>query len=416
MKQERQFNGRFTEEAANCIMQLINNGHIKGMRNADGYLPAHMFKDCGDRFESYPITVGDRRYTEYLTSIYSGESTHDIIGFGSKRDYDVFKQMFYEGKTPDNIRFPVFAVDADNFSIVLFTDYNSGYVVTPKALNKIHDVDIRENNRFLVIDFELAEQFLIPRKRCGGNRFTLAAANVIRDMIAVGEITKLQKADGEIIDCKDTRYESSQHQSFFVGGYYYEPDLSNAGKEANINDIVDIPIRKERKLFKERFNSLYRTGFPCFYISKTSDKIVLANKTHAIEMKEGAVPVSLPLDDTGLYRKVTFNEASVYLGEVNVIDDVYFGHKSAANIILLMIRLKLCKGNLMFGSKEFLGQLYYKNIHDEYFLSKPDEDVMCEVKIVDGKLQCNKEEFSNFASLVDFELFTKLYSMRYMKG
>ena len=44
MKQERQFNGRFTEEAANCIMQLINNGHIKGMRNADGYLPAHMFK------------------------------------------------------------------------------------------------------------------------------------------------------------------------------------------------------------------------------------------------------------------------------------------------------------------------------------------------------------------------------------
>lgn len=70
----------------------------------------------------------------------------------------------------------------------------------------------------------------------------------------------------------------------------------------------------------------------------------------------------------------------------------------------------------MFGSEEYLGQLYYKNIHDEYFLSKPDEDVMCEVKIVNGKLQCQGEEFSNFASLVDFKLFTKLYSMRYMKG
>ena len=209
-------------------------------------------------------------------------------------------------------------------------------------------------------------------------------------MIAAGEITKLQKADGEIIDCKDTRRESGQHQSFCVGSYYYEPDLSNVGKEANINDIVDIPIRKER------FNNLYRTGFPCFYISKTSDKIVLANKTHAIEMKVGAVPVSLPLDDTGMYRKVTFKEASIQLGECNVIDDVYFGHESAANIILLMIRLKLCKG--------------------EYFLSIPDEDIMYEVKIVNGKLQCNKEEFSNFASLVDFELFTKLYSMRYMKG
>ena len=416
MKQERQFNGRFTEEAANCIMQLINNGHIKGMRNADGYLPAHMFKDRGDRFESYPITVGDRKYTEYLTSIYSGESTHDIIGFGSKRDYDVFRQVFYEGKTPHNIGFPVFAIDADNFSVVLFTDYTIGYAVAPKEMNKVHDIDIRENNRFLVIDFELAEQFLIPRKRRNGNRFTLAAANVIKDMIAGGEITKLQKADGEIIDCNDARYESAQHQAFSVGGYYYEHDLSNVGKEANINDIVDIPIRKERKLFKERFNSLYRTGFPCFYISKTSDKIVLANKTHAIEMKVGAVPVSLPLDDTGMYRKVTFKEASIQLGECNVIDDVYFGYESAANIILLMIRLKLCKGNLMFGSKEFLGQLYYKNLKGEYFLSIPDEDIMYEVKIVNGKLQCNGEEFSNFASLVDFELFTKLYSMRYMKG
>ena len=416
MKQERQFNGRFTEEAANCIMQLINNGHIKGMRNADGYLPAHMFKDRGDRFESYPITVGDRKYTEYLTSIYSGESTHDIIGFGSKRDYDVFRQVFYEGKALDNISFPVFAIDADNFSVVLFTDYTFGYAVTPKALNKVHDVDIRENDRFLVVDFEIAEQFLIPRKRRDGNRFTLAAANVIRDMIADGEITKLQKADGKIIDCKDVRYESAQHQAFSVGGYYYEPDLSNVGKEANINDIVDIPIRKERKLFKERFNSLYRTGLPCFYTSKTSDKIVLASKTYAIEMKEGAVPASLPLDDTGMYRKVTFKEASIQLGECNVVDEINFGHESAANIILLMIRLKLCKGNLMFGSGEYLGQLYYKNLKGEYFLSIPDEDIMYEVKLVNGKLQCNGEEFSNFASLVDFELFTKLYSMRYMKG
>ena len=39
-----------------------------------------------------------------------------------------------------------------------------------------------------------------------------------------------------------------------------------------------------------------------------------------------------------------------------------------------------------------------------------------EVKIADDKLMCQGEEFSNFASLVDFELFTKLYSMRYMKG
>lgn len=216
-------------------------------------------------------------------------------------------------------------------------------------------------------------------------------------MIAAGEITKLQKADGEIIDCKDSRYDSSQHQSFSFGGYYYEPDLSNVGKEANINDIVDILIKEERKLFKERFNSLYRTGLPCLYISKTSDKIVLATKTQAIEMKESAVPVGLPLADTGMYRKVSFKEAAIQLGEVNVVDDVYFGHESAANIILLMIRLKLLKGNLMFAQKSSLGSMY-------------------EVKIVDGKLMCNEEEFSNFASLVDFELFTKLYSMRYMKG
>ena len=416
MKRERQFNGRFTEEAANCIMQLINNGHIKGMRNADGYLPAHMFKDRGDRFESYPITFGDRKYTEYLTSIYSGESTHDIIGFGSKRDYDVFKQVFYEGKAPHVISFPAFAIDANNFSVVLFTDYTIGYAVTQKALNKVHDVDIRENDRFLVIDFKLAEQFLIPRKRRDGNRFTLAAANVIRDMIAVGEITKLQKADGEIIDCKDTRYEPGQHQSFSVGSYYYEPDLSNVGKEANINDIVDIPIRKERKLFKERFNSLYRTEFPCFFVNH--DEVCFATETAAIEMKAGAAPIDLIHDDTSYAtsNKMTFKEASIQLGECNVIDDVYFGNESAANIILLMIRLKLLKGNLMFGSEEYLGQLYYKNINREYFLSIPDEDIMYEVKIVNGKLQCNGEEFSNFASLVDFKLFTKLYSMRYMKG
>ena len=396
-------------------MQLTNNGHIKGMRNADGYLPAHMFKDRGDRFESYPITVGDRKYTEYLTSIYSGESTHDIIGFGSKRDYDVFRQVFYEGKTPDNIRFPVFAVDADNFSVVLFTEYTIGYAVTPKALNKVHDVDIRENDRFLVIDFELAEQFLIPRKRRDGNRFTLAAANVIKNMLLAGEITKLEKVDGKIIDCKDARHELGEHQSFYVGGYYYESDLSNVGKEANINDIVDIPIRKERKLFKERFNSLYLTEFPCFYNDR--GRVFFVTETNAIEMKDGAAPIGLVAGSyTSTSVKITFKEASIQLGEVNVIDDVYFGNESAANIILLMIRLKLLKGNLMFGSKEFLGQLYYKNLKGEYFLSIPDEDVMYEVKIVNGKLQCNGEEFSNFASLVDFELFTKLYSMRYMKG
>ena len=415
MKQERQFNGRFTEEAANCIMQLINNGHIKGMRNADGYLPAHMFKDRGDRFESYPITVGDRRYTEYLTSIYSGESTHDIIGFGSKRDYDVFKQVFYEGKTPHNIGFPVFAIDAENFSVVLFTDYNNGYAVTPKALNKVHDVDIRENNRFLVIDFKLAEQFLIPRKRRDGNRFTLAAANIIKNMIMAGEITKLQKADGEIIDCNSTKYNLGEHQSFYVCGYYYEQDLSNVGKEANINDIVDIPIHKECKLFKEKFNSLYRTEFPCFYIDR--GRVFFVAETNAIEMKDGAEPINLVADSyASTSVKITFKEASIQLGECNVIDEINFGNENAANIIMLMIRLKLCKGNLMFGPKEFLGQLYYNNLKVEYFLSKPDEDVMCEVKIVNGKLQCNGEEFSNFASLVDFELFTKLYSMRYMKG
>ena len=396
-------------------MQLINNGHIKGMRNDEGYLPAHMFKDRGDRFESYHITVGDRTYTEYLTSIYSGESTHDIIGFGSKRDYDVFKQVFYEGKTPHNIGFPVFAIDASNSSVMLFTDYTIGYAVTSKEMNKVYDIDIRENDRFLVIDFELAEQFLIPRKRRDGNRFTLAAANVIKDMLIAGEITKLQKADGEIIDCKEARYEPGQHQSFYVGSYYYEQDLLNVGKEANINDIVDIPFRKERKLFKERFNSLYRTDFPCFYIDR--GRVFFVTETNAIEMKDGAAPIGLVADSyTSTSLKITFKEASIQLGECNVIDDVYFGHESAANIILLMIRLKLCKGNLMFGSKEYLGQLYYKNIKDEYFLSIPDEDIMYEVKIVDGKLQCNKEEFSNFASLVDFKLFTKLYSMRYMKG
>lgn len=415
MKRERQFNGRFTEEAANCIMQLIKSGHIKGMRNADGYLPAHMFKDRGDRFESYPITVGDRKYTEYLTSIYSGESTHDIIGFGSKRDYDVFRQVFYEGKTPHNISFPVFALDANNFSVVLFTGYTIGYVVTPKALNKVHDIDIRDNDRFLVINFELAEQFLIPQKRRDGNRFTLAAANVIRDMIAAGEITKLEKADGEIIDCKDARHELGEHQSFYVGGYYYESDLSNVGKEANINDIVDIPIRKERKLFKERFNSLYRTEFPCFYINR--GRVFFVTETNAIEMKDGAAPINLVVESyTSTSSKITFKEASVHLGEVNVIDDVYFGHESAANIILLMIRLKLCKGNLMFGSEEYLGQLYNKCRDGKYIIATTDDTAMQEVKVVDGKLLCYKEEFSNFASLVDFNLFTKLYSMRYTKG
>lgn len=415
MKRERQFNGRFTEEAANCIMQLIKSGHIKGMRNADGYLPAHMFKDRGDRFESYPITVGDRKYTEYLTSIYSGESPHDIIGFGSKRDYDVFKQVFYEGKAPDNMRFPVFAIDASNFSIVLFTEYTIGYTVTAKTLSKVHDVDIRDNDRFLVIDFELAEQFLNPRKRREGNRFTLAAANVIKDMLLAGEITKLEKADGEIIDCKDAKYNSGEHQSFYVGGYYYEPDLSNVGKEANINDIVDIPIRKERKLFKERFNSLYRTEFPCFYIDR--GRVFFVTETNAIEMKDGAAPIDLVADShTSTSVKITFKEVSIQLGEVNVVDDVYFGHESAANIILLMIRLKLCKGNLMFGSEEYLGQLYNKCRDGKYIIATTDDTAMQEVKIADDKLMCQGEEFSNFASLVDFELFTKLYSMRYMKG
>ena len=55
---------------------------------------------------------------------------------------------------------------------VLFTDYTIGYAVTQKALNKVHDIDIRDNDRFLVIDFELAEQFLIPKKRRDGNRFS----------------------------------------------------------------------------------------------------------------------------------------------------------------------------------------------------------------------------------------------------
>ena len=70
----------------------------------------------------------------------------------------------------------------------------------------------------------------------------------------------------------------------------------------------------------------------------------------------------------------------------------------------------------MFGSEEYLGQLYNKCRDGKYIIATTDDTTMQEVKVVDGKLLCYKEEFSNFASLVDFKLFTKLYSMRYMKG
>ena len=70
----------------------------------------------------------------------------------------------------------------------------------------------------------------------------------------------------------------------------------------------------------------------------------------------------------------------------------------------------------MFGSEEYLGQLYNKCRDGKYIIATTDDTAMQEVKVVDGKLLCYKEEFSNFASLVDFNFFTKLYSMRYMKG
>lgn len=65
MKQERQFNGRFTEEAANCIMQLINNGHIKGMRNADDKLMCQ-----GEEFSNFASLVDFELFTKLYSMRY----------------------------------------------------------------------------------------------------------------------------------------------------------------------------------------------------------------------------------------------------------------------------------------------------------------------------------------------------------
>lgn len=155
---KRMENGRLTKEAAKIVIEMLQEGVVKGlMRQACGYgLDPKFYRDDSDA--RYPYQIGGVWYTETLTYLRLDETPQDIIGFDNKADRKEFKRRWrerypkeakpetqVETKTESEIKltYPLFAKSKKNRMVILFTSTDRGVCVksgwSVHALGECHN-------------------------------------------------------------------------------------------------------------------------------------------------------------------------------------------------------------------------------------------------------------------------------------
>lgn len=316
MKQERDFDGRFTAEAAAVIVRLAEQSAIEGMVLGSGSLVS-ADKITYAKKESpinFPYNVNGGLFSARLMNFSRNISIADIIGFQSEEDYKTFQQAFHHGEYPaeHDIRYPAFAVDVDSGEIYLFVSRNEAYWLKHLDCQEVEE-DLHDVKKWLIVDFETAKQLLFPRKRRINRRYTWQAAAILRELFEAKLITKVKLANGDIEDVE--YYEDNEgFQPFRVNDVDYRNDFANTDfHHAHPFDIIGIPDRAERARFKIHFSARWRTGFPAFAKHVLDGHIYLFVEMYrAVNLFEGNVynfnaPYRLKPND--VWQPLSFKEA-----------------------------------------------------------------------------------------------------------
>ena len=369
MKQERDFDGRFTAEAAAVIVRLAEQSAIEGMVLGSGSLISADKITYAKKENpiNFPYNVNGGLLSARLMSFSRNISIADIIGFQSEADYEIFQRAFHHGEYPSkhDIRYPAFAVDADSGEIYLFVSRNEAYWLKHLDCQEVEE-DLYDVKKWLIVDFETAKQLLFPRKRRINRRYTWQAAAILRGLFEAKLITKVKLANGDIEDVE--YYEDNEgFQPFRVNDVDYRNDFTNSDfNHAHPFDIIGIPDRSERARFKANFNYRWRTGYPAFAKSTSNGHVYLFVKAYwAIDLDNGNVCDMLEtpyqLKDSNNWQPLSFKEAWVelfgafpYPHEIDVNPMREELNANMGRIAMQLAQLKMLSGYFQTTDDEYL--------------------------------------------------------------
>lgn len=428
MKQERDFDGRFTAEAAAVIVRLAEQSAIEGMVLGSGSLVS-ADKITYAKKESpinFPYNVNGGLFSARLMSFSRNISIADIIGFQSEEDYKTFQQAFHHGKYPATyaIQYPAFAVDVDSGEIYLFVSRNEAYWLKHLDCQEVEE-DLHDTKKWLIIDFETAKQLLRPRKRRINRRYTWQAGAILRELFETNLITKVKLANGDIVDVG--YYEDNEgFQPFRVNDMDYRNDFANTDfHHAHPFDIVGIPDRAERARFKANFSYRWRTGYPAFAKSTSNGHVYLFVKAHwAIDLNNGNVCDMLEtpyqLKDRDNWQPLSYKEAWVelfgtfpYPHEIDVNPMREELNADMGRIAMQLAQLKMLSGYFKTEDDEYLAEpVMLGSDYHHYFINQ-DVMIRAETTLDRDRFAIAGAPVLFLTNEVDNMLLSKCYYLRY---
>lgn len=425
MKQERDFDGRFTAEAAAVIVRLAEQSAIKGMVLGSGSLVS-ADKITYAKKESpinFPYNVNGGLFSARLMNFSRNISIADIIGFQSEADYKTFQQAFHHNKYPAayDIRYPAFAVDVDSGEIYLFVSRNEAYWLKHLDCQEVEE-DLHDVKKWLIVDFETAKQLLRPRKRRINRRYTWQAGAILREMFEANLITKVKLANGDIVNVE--YFEDNEGlQPFRVNDIDYKNDFANTDfNHANPFDIVGIPDGTERARFKHRFNSRWRSGYPAFAKNVHDGCIRLFVETYrAIDLASGtAYWMDTPYGSKEHWQPLSYKEAWVelfgtfpYPHEIDVNPMRESLNADMGRIAMQLAQLKMLSGYFKTEDDEYLAEPVMLGSDCYHYFINQDEMTRAASDLDNGRFAIAGDHVKFLTNEVDNMLLSKCYYLRY---
>lgn len=430
MKQERDFDGRFTAEAAAVIVRLAEQSAIEGMVNARGdYLACHNIKPIKEPNSiRFPYSVGREIFSPRLTAFNSSPFITDIIGFQSKRDYEIFQRAFHHGEYPTehDIRYPAFAIHPERGEIYLFTNRYQAYRLDHLGVTSYKE-DLHDKQSWLIVDYSTAKQFIFPKKRGLNRRYTLQAAKILQWMAANKMLTRVQLANGQDVDIMAYGFSDNRiMQPININNTYYQRDFTNTEfHHADPRDIVDIPIETEKQDFKTRFKARWRSGYPAFAKEKSSGNVYLfVHSKSAIRcIADGEIEhFSEPPyqgKETDKWQPLSYEEAQIelfgdypYPHEIDLNSDRTGFDADMGVIALQLARMKMLHGYFEVKDNSYVAVPYDSLGFMSYRFIDKSRSVHPAV-LLENRFTINDQPVTHLSHEPDNMLLSKCYYLRY---
>lgn len=430
MKQERDFDGRFTAEAAAVIVRLAEQSVIEGMFNAKGdAVPYHKIRKI-DQPNSirFPYSVDRDIFSPRLMAFNSSPFITDIIGFQSKRDYEIFQRAFHHGEYPTEpeIRYPAFAIHPERGEIYLFTNRYQAYRLDHLGAT-IDRCDLHDKQQWLIVDYPMAKQFLYPKKRGLNRRYTLQAAKILQWMAANKMLSRVTLANNSDIGIAAYGFSDNRiMQPININSSYYQRDFTNTDyHHADPRDIVDILIEAEKQDFKDRFKARWRSGYPVFAKEKLSGNVYLFfNPSRAIAcISDGEIEhfIKSPYQgkETDKWQPLSYEEAQAELfgdypcpHEIGLNPDRTGFDADMGVIALQLARMKMLNGYFETEDNSYVAVPYDSAGFMSYRFIDKSRSVH-PTNLLENRFTIHEQPVTHLSHEPDNMLLSKCYYLRY---